>query len=44
MGVDSRRYHHVTRFGHAYRRLGCHTEWLGYLLCVVVIRIRHWCW
>lgn len=41
MGSDSRCYHHVYRFTHAYCILGNIAEWLGHLLRLVPFLLRY---
>jgi hypothetical protein len=44
LGSDSGCDHHVYRFDHVDRRLGCHPERLGNLLCLVplLLQCRRW--
>ena len=44
MGSDSRCNHHVHWSGHACLCLGHYFEWLGHLLCMVPVLLRHRCW
>jgi hypothetical protein len=44
VGFDSGCLYHVSRTDHAYGCVGHNHEWLGDLLCLVVVLLQYWSW